>query len=88
MKQTKKWKYKIPKFTRCSKSSSQKEVHSDICLHQEKREILNNYTSLKGRKRRANEAQSQQKEITNIRAEINEIENRKTIEESMKELVL
>lgn len=57
MRQTKNGNTRYRRLMRCSKSHSQKEVHSDKCLYQETREISNNYTSLKARKR-TNEAQS------------------------------
>ena len=70
-----------PKPMRCSKSSSKREVYSNIILPQETTNISNKQSNLipKGtRERRTNKTQSQQKERNhNIRAEINEIEKKK-----------
>lgn len=55
-----KMKISVPKFMRCSKSSSKTEVHSDKCLPQETRTTTNiqpNFTPLETRKR-TKEAQS------------------------------
>ena len=66
-----------------SKSSSKREVYSDTVLPQETRKISNkqpNLTPTGTRKRRTNKTQRQQKEAINIKAEINEIENKKNTE--------
>ena len=68
---------------RCSKSSSKREVYSYTSLPQETRKISNKQSNLtpKGtRERRTHKTQRQQKErIHKIRAEINEIQTKKTI---------
>lgn len=65
-----------------SKSNSIREVHSDMGQTQGKRNISNKQSfKPKGtRKRGTNESQNQQKEVIKIRAEINQIETKKTIE--------
>ena len=67
----------------CSKSSSKREVYSYTSLPQEKRKISNKQSNLtpKGtRVRKTNKPKvSRRKEIIKIRAEINEIETKKTI---------
>ena len=72
----------------CSKSSSQTEVYSNKSLPQETRKISNKKSNLtpKGtRERRKNKTQSEQrKEIVKIRAEIIEIETKKTKQRSIK----
>ena len=66
----------------CSKSSSKREVYSITILPQETRKISNKQSNLtpKGtRERRTNKPKvSRRKEAIKIRAEINEIETRKT----------
>ena len=66
----------------CSKSNSKREVYSNTILLQETRKILNKQSNLtpKGtRERRTNKPKvGRRKEIINIRAEINEIETKKT----------
>ena len=67
----------------CSKSSSKREVYSNTILPQETRKISNkqpNLTPKAIRERRTNKTQiSRRKEIIKVRAEINEIETKKTI---------
>ena len=66
----------------CSKSSSKREVYSNTILTQETRKISNKKSNLtpKGtRERRTKPKVSRRKEILKIRAEINEIETKKTI---------
>ena len=66
----------------CSKSSSKRVVYSYISLPQETRKIPNKQSNLipKGTRERTNKTQSsRRKEITKIRAEVNEIETKKTI---------
>ena len=65
----------------CSKSSSKREVDSNTSLPQETRNISNNLTLhlLGTRERATNKTQSRRKEIIKIRAEINEIETKKTV---------
>ena len=55
-----KWKYNDPKSMVCSKSSSQREVYSDIGLPQELRKISNKQHNLtpKGARRRRNKTQN------------------------------
>ena len=65
----------------CSKSSFKSEVYSYTSLPQETRKISknqSNFTPKGTRERRTNKTQGQ-KEIIKIRAEINEIETKKTI---------
>ena len=68
---------------RHSKSSSKRQVYSNIGLPQETRKISNkqsNPTLKKTRERRTkNPKVSRRKEIIKIRSEINEIETKKTI---------
>ena len=65
-----------------SKSSSKREVYSDISLPQETRKISNNLTLyLKELEKEQNKTQSRMKESIKIRAEINKIEL-KTIEKN------
>ena len=76
---------KIYFFILCySKSSSEREVYGDPILPQETRQSSNkepNLTPETTREGRADKAQNRtRKEITKIRAEINEIEMKKTIE--------
>ena len=67
----------------CSKSSYKREVYSCTSLPKETRKTSSKQSNLtpKGtRERRTNKTQSQQrKEIIKIRAEINEIDTKKTI---------
>ena len=66
----------------CSKSSSKREVYSNRSLPQETRKNLkqSNLTPKGTRERRTNKPKvSRRKEIVKIRAEINEIETKKTI---------
>ena len=66
----------------CSKSSSKREVYSYTSLPQETRKISNKQSNLtpKGtREKRTKPKVSRRKEIIKIRAEINEIETKKTI---------
>ena len=69
---------------RCSKSNSKKEVYSDTSLPQETRKISNkkpNRMPKATRERRKTKPKvSRRKEIIKVRAEINEIEMKKTIE--------
>lgn len=41
-----KWKYNILELKGCSKSSSNKAIYSDKCLHQEKRKFSNKQPNL------------------------------------------
>ena len=67
----------------CSKSSSKREVYSNSSSPQETRKISNKQFKLTPkatRKRRAKKPKvTRRKEIIKIRAEINEIETKKTI---------
>ena len=66
----------------CSKSSSKTELFSNTSLAQETRKVSNkqsNLTSRGSRERRTKPKVSRRKEIIKIRAEINEIETKKTI---------
>ena len=66
----------------CSKSSSKREVYSNTSLPQETRKISNKQCNLKGRLEKEEQTKSKvyrRKEIITIRAEINEIETKKTI---------
>ena len=66
----------------CSKSSSEREVYSYTSLPQETRNTSNkqsNVTPKGSRERRTKPKVSRKKEIIKIRAEINEIETKKTI---------
>ena len=65
----------------CSKSSSKREVYSYTTLPQETRKISSkqsNVTRKGTRERRTKPKVSRRKEIIKIRAEINEIETKKT----------
>ena len=65
----------------CSKSTSKREVYSNTSLPLETRKISNkqfNFTP-EGTRQRTKPKVSRRKEIINIRAEINEIETKKTI---------
>ena len=76
------WKYDNPKPMGHRKSSSKREVISNTVLPQETRKILNNL-NLNLKKLEKDEQtkpkDSRRKEIINIRAEVNEIETKKTI---------
>ena len=67
----------------CSKSSSKKEVYSNTILPQEIREIPNKQLNLHLKQLEEQEETkskgSRRKEILKVRAEINEIETKKTI---------
>ena len=82
----KKWqrKHNDPKPMECSKSSSKKEVYSNIILPQETRNISNKQPTLTSkaiRERRTEKPKvSRTKEIIKIRSEINEKEMKETIE--------
>ena len=71
-----------PKPMGCSKSSSKREVYSNSISPQETRKISNNLTShlkqLEKEEQRKPKV-SRRKEIIKIRAEINEIETKKTL---------
>ena len=66
-----------------SKSSSKREVYSNTILPQEARKISNKQSNLSPKgtieRRQKNPKVSRRKEIIKIRAEINEIETKKTI---------
>ena len=68
-----------------SKSNAKREIHSNTTRVQEIRQTLNkqpNFTPKATRERRTSKLEkevSRRKEIINIRAEINEIETKKTI---------
>ena len=67
----------------CSKSRSKREVYGNTSLPQETRKSSNkqaNFTSKAAREKRTGPKVSRRKEIIKIRAEINEIETKKTIE--------
>ena len=66
----------------CSKSSSKREVHSNKCLPQEIRKVWRNSLTLhlKELEEEMKSKVSRRKEITKVRAEINELETKKTIE--------
>ena len=67
----------------CSKSSSKKEVYSNISLHQETGNISNKQPNLAPKaireRRTKNPKASRRKEIIKIRSEINEKEMKETI---------
>ena len=66
----------------CSKSCSKREVYSNTSLPQETRKISNNLTVHLKKLEKEEQTKpkvSRRKEIIKIRAEINEIETRKTI---------
>ena len=65
----------------CSKSSSKREVYSYTSLPQETRKISNKQSNLtpKGKEEQTKPKVSRRKKIIKIRAEINEIETKKTI---------
>ena len=76
------WKYDDPKPMGCSKSSSKREVYSYTSLPQETSKISNKQSNLtpKGIREITNKTKvNRRKEIIKIRAEINEIETKKTI---------
>ena len=77
-----KWKHNDPKSMGNRKSSFKREVYSDTSLPQEIRKILNKQSNLTPegtRKEKPTKPKvSRRKEIINIRAEINEIEMKKT----------
>ena len=65
----------------CSKSSSKRKVYSNTILPQEPRKICNiqsNLTPKGTRERKTKSKVTRRKEIIKIRAEINEIETKKT----------
>ena len=68
---------------RCSKSRSNREVHSNTILPQETRNISNKQANLTPKaikeRRTKNSKVSRRKEIIKIRSEINEKEMKKTI---------
>ena len=67
---------------RCSKSSSKREVYSSTSLLQETRKIGNNQSNLTPKGTREEQTKfevSRWKGIIKIRAELNEIETKKTI---------
>ena len=68
-----KWKHHIPKYVGCCKSSSKKEVYSNIDLHQETRKISNIQSDLilKGIEKKKPKI-NRRKEIMKIRVEIND----------------
>ena len=68
----------------CSKSSSKREVYSDISLLRKQEKFSNNLNlDLKQlEKEQTKPKVSQRKEIIKIRAEINEIETKKTTEKN------
>ena len=71
-----------PKPMECIKSSSKRDVYSNTSLSQETRKISNNLTLHLEQleKEQTRPKVSRRKEIMNIRAEINEIEMKKTTE--------
>ena len=64
----------------CGKSSSKREVYSNTSLPQETRKISNKQHTLTTKEEQTKAKVSRRKEIIKIRAEINEIETKKTIE--------
>ena len=77
----------MPKSMDISKGSSKREVYSNSGLPQEIRKTSNKQSNLTPegtRKTRPNKMQSQQKEVTNIKVEINEIETKKYNKRTMK----
>ena len=75
-----KWKYYSPKPMGCSKSSSKREVYSNMSLPQETRKISNNVTLHKKQLEKEEQSKpkvSTRKEIIKIRAETNKIETEK-----------
>ena len=67
----------------CSKSHSKRKVYSNTSPPQETRKSSNkqaNFTSKAAQERKTRPKVSRRKEIIKIRAEINEIETKKTIE--------
>ena len=78
-----KQKQEDPKLMGCSKSCSKRKVYSNTILTQETRKTSNKQPNLtpKATKERTNKTQiRRRKEIIKIKAEINEIETKKTIE--------
>ena len=66
----------------CSKSTSKREVYSNISLPQETRKISKNLTLHQKELEKEEQTKpkvSRRKEILKVRAEINEIETKKTI---------
>ena len=77
-----KWKHDNPKPKGRSKSSSKREVYSNTILPQETRKITNNlFLHIKQleKEEQTKPKGSRRKDIIKIRAEINEIEMKKTI---------
>ena len=76
-------KHDDPKSMGCSKSSSKREVYSNTILPQETRKISNKNLTLHLKELEKEEQTkskvSRRKEIIKIRAEINEIETKKTV---------
>ena len=73
----------LPKCVGCSKGSFKGEFDSNKCLLEEQRKISNNltlYFKELEQKENFKPKVSSRREITKIRAEINEIETSKTIE--------
>ena len=71
----------------CSKSSSKRAVYSNTSLPQETRKSSNKQLTLHLKQLEREQTRpklSRRKEIIKIRAEINEIETKKTIQRSMK----
>ena len=68
----------------CSKSNSKREIHSNKCVPQETRKVSNkqpNFPTNGTRKKEQTKLKvSRRKVTTKIRAEINEIQTKKTIE--------
>ena len=76
------WKHDDPNPMGGSKSSSKREVYSNTILHQETRKISNNLSLQLNQLEKEEKAKprfSRRGEIIKIRAEINEIETKKTV---------
>ena len=82
-----KMKHKDSKPMGSSKSSSKRKAYSNIILPQETRKISDNLTLHLKQLEKEDKTKpkvSRRKKIINIRAEINEIQTKKTIQRSMK----
>ena len=78
-----KWKHNDPKPMGCSKSCSKRVVYSNTVLPQETRKISNNlnlHLKQLEKEKQTKSKVSRRKEIIKVRAEINEMETKKTTE--------
>ena len=77
------WKYNTSKLLGCSKSSNKREVYIITDLSQEKRKIPSkhpNIASWRSRKRRTKAVKVSRRKEIKLRAELNEIEYKKSIQ--------